>query len=358
MKKKSVVKLLAIVTLSSMLLAGCGTKVSAEPVEIELGTELSDNILDYVAFDGGIDETALVEAQLNIDTVDIAKIGDYTATVVYDGQTVEVPVKVIDTTAPELSEDDTKVNEGEVVEAEKIAKAEDLSGTVTLTLVDSDGNALTDLVAEPEMTVTVMAVDASGNSTSLDIALDVILKDSVAPVIDGASEKIELEVGDELDLMAGVTATDDVDGDVTANIVTDGEVDTNTAGTYTVTYKVSDKAGNEASVEREVEVTKVVASNKKKTTTKTTTEPAKTSTSTAATTQPTTSPADVSTPSTPTTTTPPADYKPLPTSPTIATPPPTPADTSNNPPGWSDLTPGQQLNEIANDPNPVVVVVD
>ena len=45
---------------------------------------------------------------------------------------------------------------------------------------------------------------------------------------------------------AGATASDDVDGDITSSITTSGAVDTNTAGTYTITYSVSDAAGNAA----------------------------------------------------------------------------------------------------------------
>ena len=44
----------------------------------------------------------------------------------------------------------------------------------------------------------------------------------------------------------GATATDNVDGDITANITVTSNVDTSTVGTYTVTYNVSDAAGNAA----------------------------------------------------------------------------------------------------------------
>ncbi|CAL2093834.1 immunoglobulin-like domain-containing protein [Tenacibaculum sp. 190524A05c] len=55
---------------------------------------------------------------------------------------------------------------------------------------------------------------------------------------------------------AGANATDDLDGDITANIVVGGDtVDVNTIGTYTITYNVSDAAGNAAAeVTRTVEV--------------------------------------------------------------------------------------------------------
>lgn len=46
---------------------------------------------------------------------------------------------------------------------------------------------------------------------------------------------------------SGATATDNNDGDITANIIVGGDtVDTNTPGTYTITYNVSDAAGNAA----------------------------------------------------------------------------------------------------------------
>ena len=45
---------------------------------------------------------------------------------------------------------------------------------------------------------------------------------------------------------AGATALDDVDGDITENIVTINPVDTSTVGTYIITYNVSDTATNAA----------------------------------------------------------------------------------------------------------------
>ena len=53
----------------------------------------------------------------------------------------------------------------------------------------------------------------------------------------------------------GATATDDVDGDLTAAIVIDAaNVDASTVGTYAVSYTVSDAAGNDASAVRVVNV--------------------------------------------------------------------------------------------------------
>jgi maltose-binding protein MalE len=54
--------------------------------------------------------------------------------------------------------------------------------------------------------------------------------------------------------MAGVSATDAVDGDVTADIVVSGSVDVNTVGNYDITYTVTDSDGNLASETRRVVV--------------------------------------------------------------------------------------------------------
>ncbi len=70
--------------------------------------------------------------------------------------------------------------------------------------------------------------------------------DTTAPVITlVGSATVNLNVGASY-TDAGATATDNIDGDLTANIVTVDNVNTAVAGTYTVTYNVSDAAGNAA----------------------------------------------------------------------------------------------------------------
>ena len=52
----------------------------------------------------------------------------------------------------------------------------------------------------------------------------------------------------------GATATDDIDGDVTATVVITGSVNTAVVGTYSVTYTANDRAGNRTSTVRSVQV--------------------------------------------------------------------------------------------------------
>ena len=78
-----------------------------------------------------------------------------------------------------------------------------------------------------------------------NIASSYVAPDTTAPVIALVGDAVvDLNVGDTY-VDAGATATDDIDGDITANIVTVNNVDVNTAGQYIVTYNVSDAAEDE-----------------------------------------------------------------------------------------------------------------
>ena len=80
---------------------------------------------------------------------------------------------------------------------------------------------------------------------------DVTALDSLNPPTDTTKPVITL-IGDENVTLAvgetytdaGATATDDVDGNITANIVTVNLVDTSVVGDYNVTYDVNDSSGN------------------------------------------------------------------------------------------------------------------
>lgn len=82
---------------------------------------------------------------------------------------------------------------------------------------------------------------------------DVDPVDGSCPVIDTTAPVITLIGADPIDVEVGTayvdegaTALDDIDGDITASIVTVNSVDTTTVGVYVITYDVMDSAGNAA----------------------------------------------------------------------------------------------------------------
>ena len=88
--------------------------------------------------------------------------------------------------------------------------------------------------------------DAAGNAAAEVTRTVTVLADTTIPVITlNGSGTINLNVGDSYTEL-GATATDNIDGNITANISISGTVDTSTAGVYVIRYNVNDAAGNAA----------------------------------------------------------------------------------------------------------------
>ena len=99
------------------------------------------------------------------------------------------------------------------------------------------------------------SLDFTGASTSQTVTGTITINaaaDTTPPVISLlGSSTINLTVGNTF-TDPGVTATDDVDGDLTSSITVSGSVDTFNTGTYTLTYLVADSSGNQTDVSRTV----------------------------------------------------------------------------------------------------------
>lgn len=70
--------------------------------------------------------------------------------------------------------------------------------------------------------------------------------DTTAPIFFGIADQV-IDVGSVFNPLTGVTAIDDVDGDISTDIVVSGTYDADTAGIYTINFAVEDAAGNPAS---------------------------------------------------------------------------------------------------------------
>ncbi len=92
--------------------------------------------------------------------------------------------------------------------------------------------------------VEITAADVHGNTTTATVPVTVV--DRVEPELE--AEDLTVYLGDsDPDYLSGVTATDEVDGDLTGTVqVNCTQVDVETIGHYQVVYSVSDSAGNTA----------------------------------------------------------------------------------------------------------------
>ncbi|MEO0578900.1 MAG: immunoglobulin-like domain-containing protein, partial [Pseudomonadota bacterium] len=127
-------------------------------------------------------------------------------------------------------------------------------GFTAIDIVDGDitgqvvvGGDTVDTAVVGTYVITYDVTDAEGNAAVQVTRTVNVVPDTTAPVITLTGDNpLELTVGDTY-TEPGATAIDDVDGDISINIVIDsGAVNTALAGSYDVTYNVSDAAGNAA----------------------------------------------------------------------------------------------------------------
>ena len=136
------------------------------------------------------------------------------------------------------------------------ATAEDnIDGDITASIVTANSVNVNTLGS---YTVTYNVVDSSGN-TAIEVTRTVVVEEAAAspdiviPVITLLGDASTTVTIDTSYVDAGATAEDNIDGDITASIVTANSVNVNTLGSYTVTYNVVDSSGNTA-----IEVTRTV----------------------------------------------------------------------------------------------------
>ncbi|MBC1975332.1 immunoglobulin-like domain-containing protein [Listeria booriae] len=191
--------------------------------------------------DGNVTDKVTVTA----NDVDTSVVGTYHVTYSVtdsDGNTTTktVTVTVTSNDAPVITASDKTLKKGGSFDPMAGVSASDTEdGNVTSSVRVTANDVDTSAVGTYHVTYSV--TDSDGNTTTKTITVTVTSND--APVIVASDQTIKK--GKAFDVMAGVSASDLEDGDVTNGItVTANDVDTNTVGTYHVTYSVTDSDGN------------------------------------------------------------------------------------------------------------------
>jgi hypothetical protein len=128
-----------------------------------------------------------------------------------------------------------------------VTAPDDINGTVTVTQTGT-----VDTHAVGTYVITYTATDPLDLTATADFTVNVL--DNISPVITINGETpTTIPVG-SIYTDLGATAIDNADGDMTADIVVTGTVNTNLVGIYMITYTVTDEALNVATSTRTVNV--------------------------------------------------------------------------------------------------------
>lgn len=101
----------------------------------------------------------------------------------------------------------------------------------------------------------IVVEDEHGNQSSALRVKIVVEANKVLPEINGVKD-ITIKVGEKIDLLKGITAIDDLEGDITSRIIVEGTVNSEEPGDYQIVYTVKDNAGNVGKKVRKVTVVK------------------------------------------------------------------------------------------------------
>lgn len=285
MKKRTAAAFIAAMTITTLTACG-GPKQLSKSVTVELGKEDGIKVTDIL----DISKDKAKDVKVDTKKVNFYKEGKYDATLTYDKKEYKITVKIKDTVAPEATaKESITVQTGTAVhvtdcldkvteasgnikaEFETKPEADNAQGTETTEstekadkssasssestesteATDTQSQAIAvgdvNLSNNDEITYVtagdydnnIVVTDNAGNETKVPVKISVIN----APTINGVTDKT-ITVGDTIDYMAGVTATDGKGADITSSVQVDSSaVNTGAVGTYQAAYKVTDANG-------------------------------------------------------------------------------------------------------------------
>ena len=278
MKKQTAAAFIAAMTITTLTACG-GPKQLSKSVTVELGKEDGIKVTDIL----DVSKDKAKDVKVDTKKVNFYKEGKYDATLTYDKKEYKITVKIKDTVAPEATAKEsiivqtgTAVHVTDCLDAvteasgnikaefetkpeadnaqgtettESTEKAESTESTEKAESTEAQAISVGDvnLSSNDEITYVtagdydnnIVVTDNAGHETKVPVKISVIN----APTINGVTDKT-ITVGDTIDYMAGVTATDGKGTDITSSVQVDSSaVNTSVAGTYQAAYTVVDSNG-------------------------------------------------------------------------------------------------------------------
>ena len=243
MQNKIIISILSGFILVDVLLIYLALTIS--PIKLrrnsftyQYGEEISTNVVDYV----DANPSVLESVKLDLSHVS-TEVGKYQGTIEYFGEKQTFEILVVDTVKPkvQLKKVQWNIQLGQTIKAESLIKnIEDRSQTEVYFYDEKSKQK---------------SKSKSYNVEGSYIEKIVVEANKVLPEINGVKD-ITIKVGEKIDLLKGITAIDDLEGDITSRIIVEGTVNSEEPGDYQIVYTVKDNAGNVGKKVRKVTVVK------------------------------------------------------------------------------------------------------
>ena len=230
---------------------------------VDPGAEANDNL------DGNISSSINTTGSVNTSVAG-TYILTYTVSDKHGNTAQKRRTVIVTDTTPNPSTDTTKpvitLNGNEIINIQKGNNFTDPGATA---IDNNDGDITSTLYINGSVDTTkigtyVLVYIAKDNACNVSVATRIInVKDDIPnpPPVDQTAPELKLRGDNPINIKVGeifndpgAEANDNIDGNITSDIIVNGNVDTTTAGTYTITYTVSDQAGNKASISRTVNI--------------------------------------------------------------------------------------------------------
>ena len=123
-------------------------------------------------------------------------------------------------------------------------------------IVSIDDNRISNILLSETGSYQIKIVEHYKDSTK-EIISGKYNIDKELPKLEVGEKKLKLKKGNTIDIMGGVKATDNIDGDITSYVITnEKDINLNKIGNHQLKYIVSDSAGNEVSKTVNINVVK------------------------------------------------------------------------------------------------------
>jgi len=228
------------------------------PVKIEKDSTYSDagaTATDHL--DGDITDKMITDVS-NIDT---SIVGQYTViyTVADEAGNITNATRIVDVVYDPpvitlIGNNPVTIDYGKTYTDSGATANDSVDGDLTDNITTNIGDLNTEIVGD--FTLRYNVNDPSGLA-AVEVTRTIIVHDPYPPTITMKGDspvKIEKDSIYNINVDAGATASDTVDGDITGNITYVSDVNTSIVGTYSVIYTVKDEANNTATATRIVKV--------------------------------------------------------------------------------------------------------